>query len=70
MVYPVEAPGSPYKDGPPWPVTPQLYEQYLLPAGFECLQLEPNALAIEKRAGREYIGRWRRLGSGGEAAKM
>lgn len=50
--------------GPPWPVTPELYKQLLLPAGFTCVKLEPvpPALSHPNRAGQEYLGVWK-LGS-------
>lgn len=58
--------------GPPWPVTPELYKQLLLPAGFELLSLEriPDRLSHPKRVGREWLGRWRYTGAGaGDAAQ-
>jgi hypothetical protein len=71
MVYPIDPPGTPFQEGPPWQVTPELYEQLLLPGGlFECLHLKPiEGLSHEKRAGREWLGRWRRRADDG-AAKM
>jgi hypothetical protein len=97
LIYPVDA-SLPVGEGPPWPVTPELYKQLLppgasfvkgggsrlcgdvdvssssrmvtssnchtcLPAGFELLLLQqvPDALSHPSRAGREWVGRWRRV---------
>ncbi|KAF8066261.1 HOL3 [Scenedesmus sp. PABB004] len=44
---------------PPWQVSPELYSQLLLPAGFERVRLErvPAELSHRGRAGREWLGR-------------
>lgn len=48
--------------GPPWPVTPSLYEELLLPEGFTCVKLEPvpAELSHASREGKEWMGVWRR----------
>ncbi len=68
MIYPVEPPDSAFREGPPWPVTGELYEGLLLAAGFERLHLRPiEGLSHERREGREWLGLWRRRGGGGDA---
>ncbi|GBF87306.1 thiol methyltransferase [Raphidocelis subcapitata] len=64
MVYPVDS-SLESRPGPPWPVTPGLYKDLLLPAGFELLSLDPipDHLSHPRRVGREWLGRWRRAGA-------
>ena len=52
------------EQGPPWPVTPELYKKLLLPAGFELQNLEavPPERSHPDRRGKEYLGVWRRAG--------
>ena len=60
LVFPVDA--SMPQQGPPWPVTPALYRELLLPAGFELQSLEavPPERSHPDRRGKEYMGVWRR----------
>jgi hypothetical protein len=66
LIFPVDPEADPTL-GPPFPVTPQLYEDLLLPAGFECIELKqvPDSLSHPARAGREWLGRWRWPGAAG-----
>ena len=63
LVYPVNKETDPKKEGPPFPVTPEIYKELLLSNGFECVYLErvPEHLSHPDRVEREYFGRWRRL---------
>ena len=60
LIFPVDA--ALPQQGPPWPVTPELYKELLLPAGFDLQSLEavPPERSHPKRAGREFLGVWRR----------
>ncbi|GBF92003.1 thiol methyltransferase [Raphidocelis subcapitata] len=72
LIFPVDPSADPTM-GPPFPVAPELYESLLTAAGFECLELEPvpTHLSHPARAGREWLGRWRRPGgSGGGGAAV
>ncbi|KAF6251402.1 S-adenosyl-L-methionine-dependent methyltransferase [Scenedesmus sp. NREL 46B-D3] len=62
IVFPV---GPGFVGNPPWQVSPELYRELLLPAGFEQLELQqiPPELSHKGRGGREWLARWRRLGS-------
>lgn len=60
LVYPVDPTMDPGQ-GPPWPVTPDLYRRLLLDSGlFELKSLEqlPGDMSHPARAGREWLGRW------------
>lgn len=46
-------------DGPPYPLTPELVRDLLEPR-FEPFYLEPATASHEGRAGKEWLGRWRR----------
>jgi hypothetical protein len=48
---------------PPWQVSPELYQELLLPAGFEQLELTqiPPHLSHKGRGGREWFARWWRI---------
>ena len=65
LIFPVDPDADP-NVGPPFPVTPELYEALLLGAGFQRLELAPvpHALSHSARAGREWLGRWRAPGDG------
>ncbi|KAI8463044.1 MAG: S-adenosyl-L-methionine-dependent methyltransferase [Monoraphidium minutum] len=71
LIFPVDPEADPGA-GPPFPVTPELYESLLLPTGFECIELKrvPDALSHPQRAGREWLGRWRAPGPGAAASKF
>lgn len=64
MIYPVDPSldVSAGYQGPPWPVSPELYKTLLEPAGFECLSIEPvdPARSAGNRGGKEHLGMWRR----------
>jgi SAM-dependent methyltransferase len=62
LIFPV---GPGFVGNPPWQVSPELYQELLLPAGFEQVVLEPvpAGLSHKGREGREWLGRWRRTGS-------
>eukprot|EP00775_Hariotina_reticulata_P004714 gene4714-4964_t len=66
LIFPIggNPPGAP--QNPPWPVTPELYQELLLPAGFKQAYLAaiPEHLSHRARAGREWLGRWVRDGEG------
>lgn len=59
MMFPVD---SERKGGPPFAVTPELYEQLLVPTGFEKVSVEkvPDDMSHNGRGGKEYYGVWRR----------
>ena len=50
--------------GPPWPVWPELYSEYLEKHGFSLHSLEkvPDSGSHPGREGKEYIGVWKRMG--------
>lgn len=62
MIYPVD-PSMDANSGPPWPVTPQLYDSLLPAAGFEREVLEPvpPAASLGTRGGKELFAIWRRI---------
>ncbi|KAH7442715.1 hypothetical protein KP509_03G100900 [Ceratopteris richardii] len=49
-----------FEGGPPYAVSLHAYEKALHPHGLRCTYFQENALAVEKRKGREYLGRWKR----------
>lgn len=58
-------PVDPSKDpnmGPPFAVTPELYTEFLTAAGFVCERLTqiPEEMSHPSRAGKEWLGLWRR----------
>lgn len=63
LVFPVD-PTRDRMQGPPYPVTPELYTELLTAVGFENVHLEPvpHELSHPARAGREWLGRWRAPG--------
>lgn len=60
LIFPVD-PEADANVGPPFPVTPAMYDDLLTSAGFERIKLErvPEGLSHKPRAGREWLGRWR-----------
>ncbi len=61
LIFPVDADVD--REGPPWPVSPELYKTLLLENdGFVLKSLEkvPDEQSHEKRAGREYMAVWER----------
>lgn len=48
--------------GPPWPVTPEMYQEYFTAAGFQLEEISPvpPELSHKGREGRELLGKWRR----------
>ncbi|MCO5599633.1 hypothetical protein L7F22_053739 [Adiantum nelumboides] len=50
-----------FEGGPPYAVSMDVYEKVLHPQGLKCTFFQENALAVGKRKGREFLGRWRRL---------
>ena len=46
-------------DGPPFPLTPELVQELLEPR-FKPIYLEPATTSHEGRAGKEWLGRWKR----------
>lgn len=68
LIFPVQPPERASEPGPPWPVTPAEYQALLTAGGaFACEALArvPEPLSHKGRAGREWLGVWRRQGSGG-----
>ncbi|KAK9819109.1 hypothetical protein WJX74_002374 [Apatococcus lobatus] len=59
LIFPV---GLGIPSPPPFDVTPEQYEELLIPKGFQKIVLEklPAHLSHAPRAGKEYIGRWRK----------
>eukprot|EP00242_Pyramimonas_sp_CCMP2087_P009158 CAMPEP_0198206694 /NCGR_PEP_ID=MMETSP1445-20131203/10226_1 /TAXON_ID=36898 /ORGANISM="Pyramimonas sp., Strain CCMP2087" /LENGTH=242 /DNA_ID=CAMNT_0043879475 /DNA_START=238 /DNA_END=966 /DNA_ORIENTATION=- len=59
LIFPVDPPRD---DGPPFCVHPDNYTAVLPPNGFENIYLEkvPEDISHPKRAGREFLGIWRR----------
>ncbi|GAB4822661.1 hypothetical protein N2152v2_009707 [Parachlorella kessleri] len=55
LVFPVD---PERQTGPPWPVTPEIYEDLLSKHGFQCLGLEkvPEELSHPGREGKEFMG--------------
>lgn len=66
MIFPVDPAMDVSKgyQGPPWPVTPEVYRDLLQQQqGFKCVYLEPVPPHLSnpsKRAGKEYLGIWER----------
>jgi hypothetical protein len=68
LIFPVQPPERASEPGPPWPVMPAEYQALLTAGGaFACEALArvPEPLSHKGRAGREWLGVWRRQGSGG-----
>lgn len=61
LIFPVDPSMDPNM-GPPFPVTPDLYSELLLPAGFEQISLDKVSVELshQGRQGKEYLGLWRR----------
>ena len=61
LIFPV----SDHAGGPPYAVSPQLYEQILGDAGFEATELAPvpDELSHAARRGKEWLGKWRVKGA-------
>ena len=73
LIFPVETGDDAHKQGPPWPVTPDVYRGLLEgEGGFECetLAAVPPALSHRGRGGREWVGVWRRRGGGDGASRL
>ncbi|KAG1669495.1 hypothetical protein FOA52_015662 [Chlamydomonas sp. UWO 241] len=51
--------------GPPFPISPELFTSLLPPAGFEIVSMEPVPAerSVGGRAGKEWLGVWRRRAS-------
>jgi methyl halide transferase len=60
LIFPVDEDQN--RQGPPWPVTPEMYKEALEPYGFTLRSLEkvPNELSHKGRGGREYLAVWER----------
>jgi hypothetical protein len=59
LQFPLEPNG---REGPPWPVQKEAYEDVLLPLGFECTSYEivgKEDAVRDDRVGREAIAVWR-----------
>jgi SAM-dependent methyltransferase len=52
---------SVYSQGPPHPVSPQIYKDLLQERGFELTQFEETIESFPDRAGKESLGIWKRL---------
>lgn len=50
-----------FDGGPPYAVSLDAYEKVLHPQGLRCTFFQENVLAVGKRKGREFLGRWRRV---------
>ncbi|KXZ45501.1 hypothetical protein GPECTOR_54g243 [Gonium pectorale] len=61
LVFPIRPTADP-NVGPPFPVSPQLYTELLVPKGFECIYSEPvpAELSHPSRAGQEVMTIWRK----------
>ena len=64
LIFPVPLPpgqlGPGPHEGPPYPLDPHQVRALLLAAGFEERTLTPATHSHPRRAGREWLGRWRR----------
>eukprot|EP00884_Botryococcus_braunii_P018800 jgi/Botrbrau1/5603/Bobra.97_2s0026.2 len=60
QLFPLEAPG---REGPPWPLQPELYDDLLIPEGFEKVESTPvpEHLSCDSRKGKEVWLRWRKI---------
>jgi hypothetical protein len=52
-------PISDHKDGPPYALNPDIYQE-LLGENFERIHFDENPKGFERRKGREYMSVWRR----------
>ncbi|CAL8462654.1 g2187 [Coccomyxa elongata] len=59
LMFPVDA-SMPRDQGPPFPLTPELYSELLSPHGFSrtCFDAVPKEQSHEGRQGKEFIARW------------
>lgn len=57
LMFPVDN-TLPRDQGPPFPVSPEIYRSVLEPAGLTLVSLKPCATSIKPRLGREWLGRW------------
>ena len=59
LIFPVD-PTLDVNEGPPFPVTPDVYQELLLPVGFALKRLEqvPEELSHPKRKGKEWMAVW------------
>ena len=60
LIFPIMEVAEGYA-GPPWPMSPELVGG-LLEGRFESTQLGPVSSSHPGREGKEWLGRWRRLG--------
>lgn len=61
LIFPIDPAADPAV-GPPFPVSPELYQQLLVPAGFELMSLQqPCPKSHEGRGGKEALALWRRV---------
>lgn len=61
LMFPVEGMEDRDRQGPPWPVWPELYKEYLVPSlGFELRSMEqvPKEQSHSGREGREWLAVW------------
>ncbi|XP_021752025.1 probable thiol methyltransferase 2 isoform X2 [Chenopodium quinoa] len=49
-----------HEGGPPYKTSVADYEEVLHPLGFQAISIVENELAVDRRKGREKLGRWRR----------
>ncbi|KAF5831893.1 S-adenosyl-L-methionine-dependent methyltransferase [Dunaliella salina] len=61
LIFPVSAEMDP-NQGPPWPVTPEMYQEHFGGAGFALEQMNsvPPELSHKGREGKEFLAFWRR----------
>ncbi|GMH28040.1 hypothetical protein Nepgr_029883 [Nepenthes gracilis] len=50
-----------HSGGPPYKTSVADYEDVLHPMGFQAILIKHNELAVERRKGREMLGRWKRM---------
>ncbi|XP_043716332.1 thiocyanate methyltransferase 1-like isoform X2 [Telopea speciosissima] len=53
-------PISDHVGGPPFNVSIADYEELLYPMGFKALSIVDNELAVDRRKGKEKLGRWKK----------
>lgn len=60
LIFPVLPEASRGQTGPPWPVWPEMYSEYLEKYGFslESLEKVPDSSSHPGREGKEYLGVW------------
>lgn len=50
-----------FEGGPPYAVSLEAYEKALHPHGLQCTSFQENSLAVGRRKGREFLGRWSKI---------